>query len=146
MKSAPWRDPLFLIAMLSGPLAWLTLYLWIHPPLIPAEFWSSPLTVLLAVLVYPVVEEWLFRGQIQGALLAGNLGRYRWAGISAANLITSVLFAALHLINHPPLWAALVLLPSLLFGLFRDRYGRIGPSILLHSFYNAGYFSLWPPI
>ena len=111
----------------------------------PELFWSRPLAVILAVAVYPIMEEWLFRGRVQGALAAGWLGRYHWTGFTGANLATSILFAAFHALNHPPLWAALVLFPSLLFGVFRDRYGRIGPSIVLHAFYNAGYFTLWPP-
>ncbi len=141
----PWRDPLFLFAVSAGPLVWLTLFAWTAPAFAPDLFWTKPLAVLPVIVVYPILEEWLFRGRIQGALAAGRLGRYRWAGISAANLVTSLLFAGLHAFSHPPQWAALVLFPSLVFGLFRDRYGRIGPSILLHAFYNAGYFSLWPP-
>jgi membrane protease YdiL (CAAX protease family) len=142
----PWRDPLFLLALCAGPLAWLAFLIW--TPILswtPTIFWTNPLTVGLALVVYPVLEEWLFRGRIQGALAAGRLGRRQWIGFTAANLVTSLLFAAFHLLNHPPLWAALVLFPSLLFGLFRDRYQGIGPSILLHAFYNAGYFSIWPP-
>jgi membrane protease YdiL (CAAX protease family) len=40
-----------------------------------------------------------------------------------------------------------VLLPSLLYGYFRDRHGSVYPAIALHVFYNAGYFLLpriWP--
>ena len=53
-----------------------------------------------------------------------------------------LVFTALHFVNHPPPWAAAVLLPSLLFGYFRDRHGSVLPAIVLHVFYNAGYFLL----
>jgi membrane protease YdiL (CAAX protease family) len=35
-----------------------------------------------------------------------------------------------------------VLFPSLIFGYFRDRYTSIYPCMVLHAFYNAGYFGL----
>jgi membrane protease YdiL (CAAX protease family) len=136
---------LYFSALIAGPLIWLSLSLETSPAFEPGLFWTRPQPVVLFLAAYPILEEWLFRGRIQGALAAGKLGCYQWAGISAANLVTSLLFALCHTLNHPPLWAALVFIPSLLFGLFRDRYGRIAPSILLHAFYNAGYFSLWPP-
>ena len=63
-------------------------------------------------------------------------------GFTLANLATSVLFTALHFVSHPPLWAAGVLLPSLLYGYFRDRHDSVYPAIALHVFYNAGYFLL----
>ncbi len=143
-KHSPQRDPLYFFAVAVGPLFWLFLASMtraVHG----AEFWRQPQAILLFLLCYPILEEWLFRGKIQRIFAQLEWGRLCWAGISVANLITSMLFAALHLYNHSLLWAGLVFFPSLLFGLFRDRYGRIGPSILLHSFYNTGFYALWPP-
>ncbi|MEO7557618.1 MAG: JDVT-CTERM system glutamic-type intramembrane protease, partial [Gammaproteobacteria bacterium] len=62
-----------------------------------------------------------------------------------ANVATTLLFAGFHFFYHAPLWAALVILPSLIFGYFRDRHQRVLPAIVLHVFYNAGYFWLFPP-
>jgi len=50
-------------------------------------------------------------------------------------------FTGLHFIYQPPLWAALVLFPSLVFGFFKDRTRGLAAPIILHSFYNAGF--LW---
>ena len=36
---------------------------------------------------------------------------------------------------------AAVIVPSLIFGYFRDRHGNIHAAVVLHVFYNAGY--LW---
>ena len=47
-----------------------------------------------------------------------------------------------HWFTHPPLWALSVLIPSLVFGLVRDRLQSTYPAIVLHSFYNSGYFIL----
>ena len=60
-----------------------------------------------------------------------------------ANLLTSLLFTALHFINHAPLWAAAVFFPSLVFGFFKDRTGKLAAPIILHVFYNSGYFWLF---
>jgi len=59
--------------------------------------------------------------------------RQQFAGITLANILTSILFSLAHLLTHPVGMAALVLLPSLAFGYFRNRYnGWLLPSILLH--------------
>lgn len=96
-------------------------------------------TLALLILVYPVLEEVVFRGVIQPTLLEVSQGR-SVGPLTLANILTSGLFAAMHLINHPPLHAALVFLPSLLFGLFRDRSGSILPGMILHVSWNAAVF------
>jgi membrane protease YdiL (CAAX protease family) len=44
-----------------------------------------------------------------------------------------------HLINQPPLWAASVFFPSLVFGYFKDRHQTVVTPFLLHAWYNAGF-------
>ena len=97
----------------------------------------------MLALVYPVLEELAFRGFLQEALYKTAQGKKTWLGISGANALTSVIFALFHLLRHPPLWAASIIFPSLVFGFFRDRYERVTPAIVLHVFYNAGYFWLF---
>lgn len=131
-----WMDGQFALALVAalpfwGWLAWRGAPSAVLPPLV----------LVSVVLVQPVVEELLFRGALQGRLLATAWGRQRLAGLlTRANLLVSLLFAALHLWQHPPLWAAGVLLPSLLFGHFRERHDSTVPAIVLHVYYNAGYF------
>lgn len=59
-----------------------------------------------------------------------------------ANLLTSLSFTLAHLASHSTSWSLLVLIPSLCFGFVRDRFGSVYPSIILHVFYNTGYFLL----
>ena len=135
-----WRwlaDPRFALALAAGVLFWLALA-WLGmtgPALGLAALFSL-------VLLQPLVEELLFRGLLQGWLVAKPWGRHQFGGFTLANLLTALLFTALHFIAHPPLWAAGVLLPALLFGYFRDRHDSVAPAIALHVFYNAGYFLL----
>lgn len=98
-------------------------------------------TVLLSIIIWqPVIEELLFRGVIQGQFAKQKWGKRSWQGISNANLVTSVLFVAAHMIYSPPLAALSVMAPSLVFGYFRDYSNSVIPSIILHSAYNAMVF------
>jgi len=139
MQNLAWRDAAFYAALFAGPLCWLIL-ISLGQPIVgpPALIFWLKLTLLM-----PVLEEIVFRGGIQTALISKPTFAKQWHGISLANLITSVLFAAMHLISHPPLWAALVFVPSLLFGWARDRYHAVLPSVLLHAVYNSGFVWLF---
>jgi len=137
------RDHQFHLALAAAPLFLLALSL-----VLPE--WDEQVRlgwtiVLAAVLWQPFVEELLFRGFLQGYLqgwfarLSG--ARLMVAGVDLANIVTSALFALAHLVHSPPLWAAAVFFPSLVFGHFRRRHGSVVPSILLHAFYNACFFA-----
>lgn len=133
-------DRSFYVALTAAPLALLILTcitpswrIGIHPQL--------PL-VLSFVLWQPMVEELLFRGVIQGQLRKRAWAQVSLFKLSIANFATSVLFVIAHLADHPPAWAAAVILPSLVFGYFRDRYRHLLPSLLLHSVYNGCYLLL----
>jgi len=141
-----WRDLQWGVALLAGPMVWLLLY-GVDQPNIQLD-WpvSRPWMFMMLIAVYPVLEEVVFRGLIQGWLLGKTSNAPLCSSISQANMLTSIAFSLLHLFAHAPLMAALVLLPSLVFGYFRDRYhGWLVPSIVLHCFYNAGYFLLYKP-
>ena len=92
--------------------------------------------------ITPLLEELAFRGALQGWLLETGWGAVRVGGLSLANLACSALFAVMHLGVHSPVWAASVVIPSLVFGHLRDRTGSTVPAILVHGWYNLGYFTL----
>lgn len=134
------KDFPFLMALLAGPVCWLVLYILLAPE--PAWGWPlhHPDLFLMPALVYPVLEEIAFRGLLQ-ELVRERVSEAGFGPLSRANLITSVVFTALHFIYHPPGWAALVLFPSLVFGYFKDRTRSLVAPIILHVFYNSGF--LW---
>ena len=139
----PLHDRRFWLAMLAGPLFWLGAWLWQgNGDFRPGWPLDNPLPLLLAVLVYPPLEEIVFRGGLQ-ASLQQRLGEQTLLGITRANLYASLCFALAHLWQHPPQHAAGVLLPSLLFGHFFRRHRRLQSPILLHSWYNLGYVYLF---
>jgi len=86
----------------------------------------------------PVAEELFFRGVLQDAFRVRISGGF--FAVSYANILTSVLFALVHI----PFWggahAGLVFFPSVAFGLLYDRTGRLIYPIALHSLYNLNIF------
>lgn len=127
--------------MSGGVLFWIALsrtVIW-HP--IPARELLSR-HYLSLILLQPFIEELIFRGFLQGQWLQTAWGRSSRYGITGANLTASLLFVASHFVSHPPGWAAAVFFPSMIFGALRDRHDSLYPAILLHIFYNAGYFYL----
>ena len=143
LKVAPgfYRSPIFLSGLAIGVAFWVVLpFLAVVEPLPWLRMLS--LSFLLAVLWQPIVEELLFRGCLQGFISIREWGQRSLVGISIANILTSVVFAGAHIATHSLPWALSTLFPSLLFGVLRDRFGSVLPSIALHIVYNAGYFML----
>ena len=60
--------------------------------------------------------------------------------VSWANLCTSGAFVAMHFIAQPAAWALAVALPSLVLGHLRERLGSAGPGVLMHAYFNAGFW------
>ena len=133
------RDRHLHAALVAGPLAWLSLWM-LGLPLAPGLAASA---LLYGVLVGPLLEEIVFRGALQGWLLERAPLRRRALGVSGANAVTSLAFAAAHLWSQPPVWAAAVLAPSLVFGHLRERHDGIATAFLVHAFYNAGFLALF---
>lgn len=94
-------------------------------------------SLFFLIIFYPVVEELAFRGVIQEYIASKTKQYPSFFYLSVANILTSLLFVAMHFVHHAPLWALLVFIPSLVFGYFKEQYGHIGASIFLHMFYNA---------
>ncbi len=134
-----YHSPAFLSSLAVGVVFWGVVPLLVAVQPVP---WQRMLSVafLLAAVWQPTIEEFLFRGCLQGVLVRRAWARRTVMGISAANLMTSILFSSAHILTHPLLWALLTLFPSLLFGALRDRSGSVIPPIALHIFYNTGYF------
>lgn len=126
------RDGKFLAALASG-VAIGALVLAEHDT--PA--WQQ---VMIVGLFQPVIEEIVFRGWWQPLFSRASWGRRAAVGVSLANVATSILFAATHLAHHDPAWAAGVIVPSLVFGYFRDKHRGITAPVTLHIAFNLSLF------
>lgn len=93
---------------------------WSYPPV------ESALRILGILLLAPVAEELLFRGLLFTRIRGTRLGS------AGAILITSLLFAALHL-QYDLAGQAMVLTDGLFFALTRDRTESTPLTILLHA-------------
>ena len=86
----------------------------------------------------PFIEELAFRGAVQPMTHHFLPKVLHVKGpISTANVLTSILFAALHLSSHRPLVAASIFLPSLVFGYLKDAFGGLALPITMHAWYNG---------
>jgi len=137
---APFRiDPHLIAALLAAVPVWAALGLWAGPWLqAPDGFWVWSSLLLLM----PLLEEWVFRGLLQGQLLrvtAANGQPRRWGPITWANGLTSLAFVALHLPTQPLLLALAVAAPSLVLGHLRERLNSVWPAVGVHAVYNAGF-------
>ena len=136
-----YKDRLFLAALFSGAIVWVVLWFSVVPTFTIGES-SIAAIIFLTVVWHPVLEEILFRGVVQGALFNKAWGSKQFLGLSAANWLTSFLFVSAHLFFQPWMWAISVLIPSLVYGFFRDKYASIYPCIILHSFFNGGFVAI----
>jgi len=140
------RDPAFAAALAAGPVVWIAAALAFGVQPNPGWVLGDPLRYASFAFAWPVLEEWFFRGLIQPAAARTDWGARAAWGVTTANVATSLLFVAAHLPSHPPVWAAAMFVPSLVFGCFRDRYGSFAPSAALHVFYNSGWFLVIAPL
>ncbi len=144
MKQNYWTKPDFWIACLAAIIFWLAYGYYFAPE--KTNTTPTHFNLLLLIIIFPVLEEIVFRGLIQESiqqLLANNHLKTRlcWR-ISRANLITSLFFSVAHLWSQSTLWALAIIVPSVIFGYFKDRYQSLLPSIWLHIFYNLGFYLL----
>lgn len=139
MYSRLLKDFQFWIALLSAFPVWFVLLssdYQIQDLNKDGQFLSALVSIGL---LYPLVEELCFRGFIQTGLRKSPFLCSTWFGLGYANILTSVLFATLHVFYQPLHMAILIFIPSLVFGYFRDRYNSVTPAMILHVFYNSGW-------
>jgi uncharacterized protein len=110
-----------------------------------AAFWSEReapqpagelpwnLTLLVA---WAAVEEIVFRGGLQQAMMQRRAFAATFLSISAANLITSLVFSAAHLWSHTVLQSMAVFPVSLMLGLAYEQSAGLRLPIALHMWFN----------
>ena len=127
-------------AVVAAPLFWLMAFLYWQPPFDPGWPFDDLRRFLFLVVFVPAIEELCFRGVLQPYLLSKTTKTFCRQYISLANLLTSALFAAMHLLQHSLLWSIATFIPSLLFGWLRERTGRTWPAAAMHVYFNFGFF------
>lgn len=137
-------------------LEWLSSYLPIPKQLPLDQFFRTRVEVWLAALfgifIAPAFEEIAFRGFLLPSLERFFVGHSRpqstaqrqIMGRTAAVLITSALFAALHATQLAKAWVPLLIIfsVSVVLCLVRMRYKSVAASALVHAAYNASIFIL----
>ncbi|UTA47217.1 JDVT-CTERM system glutamic-type intramembrane protease [Simiduia sp. 21SJ11W-1] len=129
-----WQDKHWATLALAGSLVAVV------AGLIIAPMTATLSAIVLWVAVYPIVEEYVFRGMLQ-PLIARHWPQ-RWRQLSIANLLTSGVFTLAHVATkgvHP--LSLGVFFPSLLFGYFRERHENLLSPMALHALFNAVFFA-----
>lgn len=140
MSIRPFRSWVWWACLLLGALAAVGLATLVG---IGAPGSASPGRHLLAgswpwiVFVYPLLEEIVFRGALQGWLRT-RLTAAR-GPLSLANLLTSLAFAVTHMLVLGQAAAAWVFIPSLFFGWTRDVHGGLAGAFVLHATWNLAF-------
>jgi membrane protease YdiL (CAAX protease family) len=127
------------LALLLAVPVWTALGLLVVPLMYVPSGWTAWMSFVLA---YPVVEELLFRGLLQGEALrltTRNGRALRVGPVTWANVLVTAAFVALHSWAQPLAWALAVAVPSLVFGHLRERFASVWPAVLVHAVYNAGF-------
>lgn len=119
--------------MAGLPVSWLL----VSAGLVQLPQQDKLLVYISMLLWFPLIEELAFRGLIQGMLSLSTTGKRAWLGISLANLGGSSAFVVWHLLYQPTLFVLTLMVPSLVFGFFRDRYNSLLPGLILHVVYNG---------
>lgn len=134
------RDPQLWVVLILAVLVGI-LFSWVLPDGYAVPLMAEPRIWISFLLLHPLVEEWIFRGVIQGELMRHppRSGNTLWMGISHANWVTTFFFCLAHFAAQPGLWAIAVAAPSLVFGHFRERFGRLSVPIALHILFNGVY-------
>lgn len=122
----------FLLVFIPLPF-FLTAYF-----MVPSRNHESFSTLLTLVILYPIVEEIFFRGIVQSWIALRV--KKKLSFLSYSNILTSIIFSLMHLFNHAPIWAIASFVPSLVFGYSQERYKTLQAPVILHSYYNFGYF------
>lgn len=145
MAKPNWLEPQMGLAVIAVPIIWLSLYTVDQPHINLGWPIVNLWLFLYFVLLFPLLEELAFRGFLQEYFRKWEMGRLDYHGITVANIGCSILFVISHLFYHSVTWSLAVILPSLIFGYCKDRYRSVVPCVLLHCFYNSGYYVMFPP-
>jgi len=101
--------------------------------------YSLTLAIVCAVIIAPIMEEYIFRGYIFDGL------RQKYS-LGFTFVSTSLLFVFPHMLEYFEYWPAAVMLFGLgiILAYFSERYESLAPCIALHASYNLSlvFFSL----
>ena len=124
-------------------------HLWVEPPppvhhqilevVMGSDARGANIALLIsAVIVAPILEELIYRGLVQTALLELDANKHRWCVV----LIASSWFTLIH--QGAVTWQAMpaLFVLSIFLGWLYERTKSLGPSIVLHMGFNAFNF-LW---
>ena len=134
------------IGLGAGCLVWF--FLWFELERLPNFFWpvADGYGFLMFCLAAPVIEEFFFRDMLYNWIQTVRSYDIRIRGVlifTFANLATTAAFSVVHMLTRDIVTGLLVIVPSLYLGFIRQRARNVGPCILVHAFWNYGWFAFF---
>lgn len=130
----------FLLSIGFAVPVWIAAFFGVYIEFIQPPVLEGVIAILTAVVLFPVLEELVFRGlfwDLWGFFTRDKTGLI--ASLAVKNCSISICFSLLHAFNYGILGAVLVFIPSLWLGLLRERSESIKVCCLVHVLWNLGY-------
>ncbi len=106
------------------------------------SFVRSPFRAGAILLLYPVLEEVVFRGLVQDYISIKTKACDSFLSVTWANWLTTMLFCLTHFVTRSLTVALLVAVPSLVLGALRDKRFSIKELAAIHVYWNGGVYLL----
>ena len=136
----PMRSHYFFLSLAGGLPVWIIVFYCAYLEVLQPPEIEHPLSVLAAVVLFPILEELVFRGLLWDLWDYFKRVKSSYLGMLAVkNCCISVCFSMLHIFNFGLLGGFLVFIPSLWLGWLKDRSGSTKTCCLVHILWNAGF-------
>ena len=90
------------------------------------------------IIFVPMGEEIIFRYFLLDVISKKITFKFKF--LTAANVITAIIFTLFHIIFQPNINSVLVFFPALVFGFAKERTNSVITPIIIHGIYNLNVF------
>ena len=134
------RSHYFFLSIALGVPVWVVVLFCSYLGLLQPPSFEGLLAVLIAVVLFPILEELVFRGLLWDLWDYIKNSRSGYLDkLAVKNCCVSVCFSALHIFNFGILGGLWVFVPSLWLGWLKDRSGSTKACCLVHVLWNSGF-------
>ena len=130
----------FFLSLAGGLPVWIVVFYCAYLDVLQPPVIEHPLSVLAAVVLFPVLEELVFRGLLWDLWDYVKRGKSVYLGtLAVKNCCISICFSMLHIFNFGVLGGLLVFIPSLWLGWLKARSGSTKTCCLVHVVWNSWF-------
>ena len=136
----PMRSHYVLLSVAAGLPVWIVAFFGAYLDVLQPPMIEDFLAFLTAVVLFPILEEIVFRGLLWDLWDYIKFDKNSYRGkLAFKNCCISACFSVLHIFNFGILGGLLVFIPSLWLGWLKARSGSIKTCCLVHVLWNSGF-------